>query len=77
MKTQLITFGLLIAALTVTSCKNNEALAPETQATIAPTAVDTTMQKTATTVIDSIKPSEKGENEANEKTKRIIITLKK
>jgi len=70
MKTQIITFSFLIAALTVTSCKNSETAVPETPVTTAPSVVDTTMQKPAPTVKDTVKTTEKnekGENEANEK----------
>lgn len=70
MKTQIITFGVLLIALNFTSCKNNEAPAPETPTTaVAPTQVDSTKQ-TATTPKDSVKTAEKVENEANEKNEK-------
>lgn len=70
MKTQIITFGVLLVALNFTSCKNNEATAPETPVTNPTIAqVDSTKQ-TSTTPKDSVKAAEKGEkgeNEADEK----------
>ncbi len=70
MKTKIITLGVLLVALNFTSCKNNEAPAPETPTTtVAPTQVDTTNQ-TAATPKDSIVPAEKGEKEANEKNEK-------
>lgn len=65
MKTQILTFGLLLIALSFTSCKKSETPAPDTAVTT--TAFDSTMQQPATAVKDSVKPAEKGENEANEK----------
>lgn len=71
MKKQIITFGLLLAALSFTSCKNNETQQSGTPAaTIATTAADSTTMKPATTVIDSVKSAEKGENEADEKNEK-------
>lgn len=70
MKTQILTFGLLLVALSFTSCKKSETPAPETTApetTVTTTAVDTTIQQPVTAVTDSVKPAEKVENEANEK----------
>ena len=60
MKTQIITFGLLLAALNFTACKNNEAPAPEAPIkTAAPTPIDSTMQAPVTAAKDSLKPAEK------------------
>ncbi len=71
MKTQIITLGLLLLALSLTSCKKNETTVTETPATTAaPATVDTTMQKSNTVVKDSLKPAEKGENEADEKNEK-------
>jgi len=65
MKTQILTFGLLLIALSFTSCKNSETKAPET--TVTTTTADTTAQQPITAVNDSVQPAEKVENEANEK----------
>lgn len=71
MKTQIITFSLLLAALSVTSCKNNEAsteAAPVT--TTAPTQPETTTPAPRAVAKDSVKPVEKDEDEANEKNEK-------
>lgn len=71
MKTQIITFGLLLAALSVTSCKNNETppeSAPVT--TAAPAQPEATTQAPPAVAKDSVKPTEKGENEADEKNEK-------
>lgn len=71
MKTQIITFGLLLVALSFTSCKNNETTAPDAPVTtVAPTQADSTMQAPVAVAKDSVKTSEKGENEANEKNEK-------
>lgn len=71
MKNQHIAFGLLIAALTVTSCKNAETPAPETAVeTTAATAENTFIQKPATTADNAVKPEEKAADEANEKNEK-------
>ncbi|CAM2882847.1 hypothetical protein [Flavobacterium frigoris] len=68
MKPQIITFALLLAVLSFTSCKNNETTTPETPiAKAATTQVDSINQLPATAVKDYTKSSEKEENEANEK----------
>lgn len=73
MKTQNITFGLLLIALSFTSCKNNEKVAAETPLTTNAT-LDTIKQTEQTAVKDSLikeeKTNEKGENEANEKNEK-------
>lgn len=66
MKTQIITFGLLLAVLSFTSCKNNETVPQETPVTeTVPTRVDTTQTTTSTN--DTAKAKEKEENESDEK----------
>lgn len=73
MKTQIITIGLLLATLSFTSCKNNEAKSTENQVATEPTTqveVATQVKDTTakTTEEANEKSSEKGEkNEANEK----------
>lgn len=71
MKTQIFTFALLVATLSFTSCKNNEAPQPETPATttqIAPTTqAEPTTQVQDTMAKATTKTPEKEENEANEK----------
>jgi PBP1b-binding outer membrane lipoprotein LpoB len=70
MKTQIITLGVLLVALNFTSCKNNEAPAPDTTANaVAPTQVDSTKQ-TSVTPKDTVKAAEKGEKEADEKNEK-------
>lgn len=71
MKTQIITFSLFLVALSFTSCKKNEASAPE-KPSAAP-ATNPTTSTVAPEVItpkDSVKADEKLENEANEKNER-------
>lgn len=71
MKTQIITFGLLLAALSVTSCKNNETpTEPIPVTTAAPAQPVATTQAPPAVAKDSVKPAEKGENEANEKNEK-------
>lgn len=73
MKTQNITLGLLLIALSFTSCKNNEKVAAEAPLTTNAT-LDTIKQTEQTVVKDSLnkeeKTNEKGENEANEKNEK-------
>ncbi len=74
MKTQSITFGLLLLALSLTSCKNSEAPAPEAPVSaVATTTVDSVAPQQITIAKDSLKPAEKEgkeENEANEKNEK-------
>lgn len=64
MKTQIFTLALLLASLSFTSCKNNEA---KTTVTTKPTTqVDSTAQVKDTTA----KTAEKTEKEENEKNER-------
>jgi Na+-transporting methylmalonyl-CoA/oxaloacetate decarboxylase gamma subunit len=78
MKTQIITLGLLLAVISFTSCKNNEAVPQETPVTTtAPIQTDTTqtdstkqapaVAKDVTKTSEKGEKEEKGENEANEK----------
>ena len=70
MKTQIITFGLVLAALSVTSCKNNEASTEPTPVTTeVPTPPEVTQAPPAAAK-DSVKPAEKSENEADEKNEK-------
>ncbi|WP_298154206.1 hypothetical protein [Flavobacterium sp.] len=78
MKTQIITFGLLLAAISFTSCKNNEGVPQETPAaTEAP--IQTNASQTDTTKQTAVpdkaaekasENGEKGENEAQEKNEK-------
>lgn len=75
MKTQIITFGLLLVAISFTSCKNNEAMPQETPITTEipiqtdATPTDTTKQSPAVdkVVTKASEKEEKDENEASEK----------
>lgn len=70
MKMQIITFTALLFALNLTSCKNNETVPQETPiTTTAQTQVDSTKQTVSTTK-DSVKVTEKGEDESNEKNEK-------
>lgn len=65
MKSQIFTFALLVATLSFTSCKNNEA--PQTDTPVATTQVEPTTQVPDTTAKATKKTPENEENEANEK----------
>ncbi|MEO8236052.1 MAG: hypothetical protein ABI549_11605 [Flavobacterium sp.] len=65
MKTQILTFALLVATLSFTSCKNNEA--PQAETAVTTTQAEPTTQVQDTTAKATTKTSEKEENEANEK----------
>lgn len=71
MKTQIFTVALLVATLSFTSCKNNEAPQaeiPVTTTQVAPTTqAEPTAQVQDTTAKTTTKTPEKEENEANEK----------
>ena len=75
MKTQIITIALLLATLSFTSCKNNEAKStenqvatePTTQVEVATPVKDTTAKTTEEANEKSSEKGEKNENEANEK----------
>lgn len=73
MKTQIITFGLLLVATSFTSCKKNQTVPQQTTVTAtAPTQVDST-KVTVTTTKDSVNVTEKGEKgeyESNEKNEK-------
>ena len=67
MKTQILTFILLLATLSFTSCKNNKTQASETAVPMeAPAPREQTMQTTETRSKDSVKANEK-DNDKNEK----------
>lgn len=71
MKTQIITFGLLLATLSVASCKNNETQPePVPVTTAAPAQPEATTHAAPAVAKDSVKPAEKGENEADEKNEK-------
>lgn len=71
MKTQIITLGMLLVALSFTSCKNNETAVPEAPVVeVAPTPIDSTNQAAVPTAKDSANTEEKEENEANEKNEK-------
>lgn len=74
MKMQIITFGLLLTALSFTACKNSEPAAPETPVAIElPVGTEPTAQPTQATAKDSVTAStkpEKAENESNEKNEK-------
>lgn len=77
MKTQSITFVLLLFALCLTSCKNTETPANETPIIEVGTSVpDSASPQQINTVKDSLKyigkqgRGEKEENEANEKNEK-------
>lgn len=71
MKTQIITFALLLATLGFTSCKNSETTAPETPVAIeAPAQAEPAVQAPESTAKDSAKANEKEAKEANEKNEK-------
>lgn len=68
MKPQTISIGLLLVAISFTSCKKNETVTQEKPVTAtAPTQVDSTKQSTSAIENSAKVKEEKEEKESNEK----------